>query len=279
MQNLHKKPYQKKQKGYIPKNENKRPYSGRDTTGKGHIDIQTNITEGFVESQKAQIKEVKELFYYPLKNYIKDIRKISIETAKIYLNEVHYTLKDDAKVYFGLTWKNLSGGYEIIRYSTQYQKSFKTAIGTKDITFIQGFDTNIILIFEGMFDFLSYLEHKKEQKLNEDVIILNSVSCSRVATEFIKRQKKYREVHLYLDNDEEGIKAAAKIRKALGIKFGLVDERNRGTRKFTNEGVVKIGDIMSKIVGIMVYDKSELYSEYKDVNDWWVNKQASIINL
>ena len=263
---------------YIPKTENKRHYNGRNTAGKGGaLNIQNNQTEGLIACDKAQIKEVKELFYYPLKNYIKDIRKISIETASIYLNEVHYTLKDDTRVYFGLAWKNLSGGYEITRYSTQYQKSFKTAIGSKDITFIQGFDTNTILIFEGMFDFLSYLEYKKEQKLNEDVIILNSVSCHRVATEFIKMQRKYREVHLYLDNDEEGIKAVAKIKKALGIKFGLVDERNRGTRKFTNEGAVNIGDIMSKIVGIMVYDKSDLYDEYKDINDWWVINNSTKI--
>ena len=33
-----------------------------------------------------------------------------------------------------------------------------------------------------------------------------------------------------------------------------------------------IGDILKFTYGVRVVDKSDLYSGYKDLNDWWVNK-------
>lgn len=260
---------------YTPKNDIKRTYTGRKIESKANT-LKTSPNEENTSNfnKKAQIKEIKELFYYPLKNYIKDVRKISIATAEIYLKEAHYTFAYDTKVYFGITWQNISNGHEITRYSTKYEKSFKTAIGNKDITYIQGRDdTDKALVFEGMFDFLSFLEYKKVSKVEEDTIILNSISCQKRATEFIK-QKKYKEVYLYLDNDEEGVNTKEKMKNALERKQDFDEEnekRNRGTRKFSDVGMVKIGDIMSKIIGITVVDMSGLYEGFKDVNEWWVS--------
>ena len=39
-----------------------------------------------------------------------------------------------------------------------------------------------------------------------------------------------------------------------------------------DSGMSSIGDILKFTYGIRVVDKSDLYSGYKDVNDWWVNK-------
>ena len=96
-----------------------------------------------------------------------------------------------------------------------------------------------------------------------------------MACEFIKEQKKYQEVHLYLDNDEEGKKTAQKIKQNLDMNLKALDnqeQRNRGTRKFTDGEVFKVGDFVSKMMGIMVADKSDLYKDFKDVNEWWVGK-------
>jgi len=218
---------------------------------------------------EARIVEAKDLYYYPLKNYIKDIRKVNVDTAGIYLKEVHYKLANNSKTYFGLGMENMSGGYEISMYNTKEKKTFKTAIGSKDITFIKGKDdgSKIILIFEGRFDFLSLLEKEGMQKFNEDVIILNSISCYKRATDFIQTSNKYSEAHLYLDNDDEGKKTFAKIQKSL-----IPKEQSRAVSNKVDSGMSSIGDILKFTYGVRVVDKSDLYSGYKDLNDWWVRK-------
>jgi hypothetical protein len=42
--------------------------------------------------------------------------------------------------------------------------------------------------------------------------------------------------------------------------------------KFSSGGIFKIGDFVSKMMGIEVVDKSDLYKDFKDVNEWWVEK-------
>lgn len=191
---------------------------------------------------EARIVETKDLYYYPLKNYIKDIRKVNVETAGIYLKEVHYKLANNPKTYFGLGMDNMSGGDEISMYNTRDKKTFKTAIGTKDITFIKGKDeaTKIILIFEGRFDFLSLLEKEGIKRFSEDVIILNSISCHKRATDYIKTSDKYNEAHLYLDNDEEGKKTFIKIQKSLMPQ----GEQSRVVNKSIENSMSSIGDIL-----------------------------------
>lgn len=158
----------------------------------------------------TEITEIKDLYYFPILNYIKS-RKIRIETASLYFKEIYFKMK--GKKYFGLCYQNRNGGYEVAGCG---QKPFKTAIGNKDITVIQGSETtNTVLIFEGMFDFLSYLEYEKVQKPKNDVIILNSVAIWERGVEWIKSKAEYREIHLYLDNDKAGVQTAVKIKMAI----------------------------------------------------------------
>jgi 5S rRNA maturation endonuclease (ribonuclease M5) len=83
------------------------------------------------------------------------------------------------------------------------------------------------------------------------------------------------EVYLFLDNDKEGKKAAQEIKQNLDMNlkaFENLQQRNRGIRENNERGIVKISDIVSKMLGIAVFDKSELYQGFKDVNEWWVEK-------
>ena len=191
----------------------------------------------------TEITKIKDLYYFPILNYIKS-RKIHIETASLYFKEIYFKMK--GKKYFGLCYQNRNGGYEVAGCGS---KTFKTAIGSKDITVIQGSETtNTVLIFEGMFDFLSYLEYEKLQKPKNDVIILNSVAIWERGVEWVKSKAGTEEIHLYLDNDKAGVQTAVKMKIALNE---LVNIEKKVEKKYD------------------VVDKSNLYKGFKDVGEWW----------
>jgi hypothetical protein len=184
----------------------------------------------------TEISEIKDLYYFPILNYIKS-RKISVETASLYFKEIYFKMK--GKKYFGLCYQNRNGGYEVAGCGS---KTFKTAIGNKDITLIAGTEnTNTVLIFEGMFDFLSYLEYEKLQKPQNDVIILNSVALWERGVEWVKSKPEYKKVHLYLDNDKAGIETTNRMKN-----YNITD--------------------------VDIIDKSSLYNGFKDFGEWWESK-------
>ena len=49
-------------------------------------------------------------------------------------------------------------------------------------------------------------------------------------------------------------------------------EHSRAVSNKVDSGMSSIGDILKFTYGVRVVDKSDLYSGYKDVNDWWVRK-------
>ena len=133
--------------------------------------------------------------------------------------------------------------YPTAEYNSLFQqKPFKCAIGNKDITVIVGTqNSNTVLIFEGMFDFLSYLEYEKTIKPKDDVIVLNSVAIWERGVEWVKSKAGIEEIHLYLDNDKAGVETVERI-------------RNCG------------------VIGIEIIDKSSLYKRFKDFGEWWCEK-------
>ena len=120
-----------------------------------------------------------------------------------FLKEIHYAI--DGKEYFALAWQNDSKGYDV------RNKYFKGCLLKKDITTILGTNNNFVDIWEGMFDFLTYLQ-TNEQK--HKVIILNSlVNVDKV----LQTIGEYENVNLYLDNDQSGKEAVMRfkaVRKA-----------------------------------------------------------------
>ena len=112
---------------------------------------------------------------------------------------------------------------------------FKGSVSPKGITTIrQGKDS--CLIFEGFLDFLSYLTIKGIREPQHDVAVLNSVANLSKAIEFIGSHK---EVYTCLDNDEAGKRAVQEL----------------------------------KSVCTNVFDQSEFYAKYKDLNDYLCDKK------
>jgi DNA primase len=83
-------------------------------------------------------------------------------------------------------------------------------ISPKDITTLRN-NADACLVFEGFWDFLSYLTIQKIERTRHDVAVLNSVANVQKSLEFLKNHK---EIYTYLDNDESGRNATKLIQSA-----------------------------------------------------------------
>lgn len=130
-------------------------------------------------------------------------RGISKETLDRYCVQITYhsvyspTLKHTV-----IGFANEPGGY-VLR-SNSVKKCSASGISV----IRSGESSDAVAVFEGFFDFLSWIEDQGIDTLPCDVCVLNSVSNLRRALEFLSAHK---EIHLYLDNDRAGSDAAAQI--------------------------------------------------------------------
>ena len=117
-------------------------------------------------------------------------------------------------------------------------KYSKICLGKKDISTIKN-GSESLRVFEGFFDFLSFKNVEDFlEKEPADYFILNSVSM----THNIKSSlRNYENIELYFDNDEAG---------------------NRAVDMIKNENK-------------KAEDCRILYSDFKDLNDWMINKNPS----
>jgi hypothetical protein len=181
---------------------------------------QKNITSNFSETEtKVNIIKVTEIQHYALKEYLEN-RKIYHYENESNLKEVHYEI--NGKKYFGIGFQNRSNGFEI------RSKYAKICIGKKDISFVVKGYKNKLRIFEGFFDYLSFLNKFKS---DSDFLILNSLALINRCDEILSN---YDEIELYFDNDAAG------------------DLYTKSTQeKFKN-----------------AKDSRAFYKDFKDLNEW-----------
>jgi DNA primase len=147
------------------------------------------------------IISVGDLKHQALIRYVES-RKISFQTAFTYLREIHY---QNAKGrFFGVGYQTDNGSY-VVR-----NEKMKNPInlGKASIKTVVVPNSKAVIVFEGMFDFLSAVECFKRPPMYT-AIILNSVSNLSQAMPTIMEHTK---VFAYLDNDEAGRKALEKLR-------------------------------------------------------------------
>ena len=184
------------------------------------------------ETKNYQITAVKDLQHYALIRYVES-RKISFKNAFKYLNEIHYA---NAKgKFFGVGYQTDNGSY-VVRSEIMKKPINLGKAGIKTFV-IDG--SKSVSIFEGMFDFLSCIEHYKRLP-RCTAIILNSVSNLSKAMPLLERAET---IYSYLDNDDAGQKATQK----------MID------------------------VGLNVLDQSKIYGLYKDFNEY-LNKKTPLQN-
>jgi len=190
-------------------------------------------------STPLEIQKIQPLQNRALSEYLRG-RGISTATAQPYVKEIYYTRKD--KHYFALAFKNNSGGYEL------RNPYFKGVHGSKDITIIEKKELlakrkgrgegQAVTVFEGFMDFLSALTYYGKD-ITTPVIVMNSTALKERTIEAIEEMGAGK-VYLYLDRDQSG-------------------------RELTEH-------FKQQLYGVTVLDKSELYADYKDFNEFLISE-------
>jgi hypothetical protein len=159
--------------------------------------------------------------------YVTDVRKVSLAVATRYIQIISY--KDTAApegdvlkgVRYGIGTKNDAGGYEV--RAASIHSNFKTSIGQKDITSFNGHpNATVGDIFEGQFDFLTYLEIAGETVNYNPSIILNTGRFAARAAQIIKQRDDFRYIQrwrFWHHNDDEGHRSTQVLIEQLGDDY------------------------------------------------------------
>lgn len=150
-----------------------------------------------VNKNSIVVEKVKPLYSYSLVNYLKQ-RGISTQHFH-HLSEVTYKVRHYK--FNAIGFKNDAGGFEL------RSPKFKGCT-QKAITSIRKDSSNLINVFEGFFDFLSYLHFEELHYPNESFLILNSITNIKECYNLLNDFKK---IHLYLDTDSPGINTTKEI--------------------------------------------------------------------
>lgn len=145
------------------------------------------------ESKISILSVVKPIGSTWLLNYLFS-RSIPLEIGKRFLAEITYQV--NRHNYTALGFQNQSGGWEL------RSPFFKGSSTPKDYTYFN-YGHQILLVFEGFFDFLSFVQiyHTAQKVLGFDFLILNSIVFFSKASPLMGN---YEYVHLYFDNDAKG---------------------------------------------------------------------------
>ena len=150
-------------------------------------------------------------------------RRIDFHIANTYCKQVTFEIGN--KTGKALGFPNDHGGYEL------RNPSFKGSVSPKAVTTIQN-TSKEMSVFEGFFDFLSYLTIHQNQSLQmTNFLVLNSTAFFEKSRPIME---EYEKVRLFLDHD------------------------------FTGEGCAKLGLSWSQ----KYQDESKLYAGHKDLNEW-----------
>jgi hypothetical protein len=161
-------------------------------------------------SKGIQIIKASDIHSAALKSYLYE-RNIKIEIASRYLQEVNFMNR--GMNYYALGFQNDSGGFEL------RNRHFKGSSAPKDLSFLNN-GSSEVLVFEGIFDFLTLLTIRKEKQLAANILVLNSASFFRKSIPLIQRHSVAR---LYFDNDNTGCKITDLALKIERTK--CIDER------------------------------------------------------
>jgi hypothetical protein len=171
-------------------------------------------------------------------------RRISLPLASKYLKQVY--LQDTEipnRKLNGFAFKNDKGGWEISIPNPATNKAFKTSTSPKWFTTIEGFNNSVVCVFEGFWDFLTWMEMQKAMIPPNKVYVLNSVSfTAHLVDLLLANQDEIKTIKLYTDNDDAGRQAAMIICEALDGS------------------------------GIVIGSMEQSYDGAKDLNEWWVIK-------
>lgn len=175
-----------------------------------------------------QVNYIGSLKNHGLKRYVAD-RGISLRKCGREISEVHYRV--NGREYLAIGFQSDEGGYET------RSSSFKGSLGCKSISTRTSSVPDSATVFEGFFDYLTYLTLWGRPM--SQVIVLNSVGMQEHAVEYLQRNQ-VRRIDLFRDNDSAG----------------------SGLLKFFKE----------QLPAVTLIDRAADYPDHKDLNEWHVSK-------
>jgi len=175
-----------------------------------------------------------------------DRRGIPTEIAMKYLKQGYFQDIETGKKLNGFAFANDLGGYEVSVPNPQRGVSFKTAIGGKGISTLALTEATSLQVFEGFWDFLSYMAYHQTTSPTKEVVVLNSLAfVSELANALLQRPTPLKEISFFHDNDPAGEQAVERLKTLLSP------------------------------LPIEVHSMGHHYVGYKDVNAWWMAKRQS----
>lgn len=158
----------------------------------------------------VEVLDVSDIVDHRLISYMEDERKIPIELANLYCDQLMVRFpnskSDPEQTHVSIGFKNDKGGYEM------RNKYLKIATSPKYYTIIRGSKSDELNVVEGFISFLSLLKHKGVERLEGDVLVMNSLSFYN---EVIYLGQDYTTTNLYLDNGIAGNEKTMLMRSSI----------------------------------------------------------------
>jgi len=183
-----------------------------------------NHKKSDIKHQRIRIRKIENLGMNPAITGYLNSRGIGLQTAQPYCKEIYYSVGE--RHYFGIGHKNARGW--------SIRNKYWKGCTKQGFSWYQN-EQNTLLVFEGIFDMLSFMELWKFDKNNIDMLILNSLVNIKKVLPILEH---YATIKLYLDHDEAG---------------------RKGTN-FIQQQFPK------------ALDQSSFYKSYKDLNEYHLKK-------
>lgn len=174
-------------------------------------------------------------------------RRISTALANIYLKQGMILDTVTGKHYTGFLFENDKGGYEVSIPNPSRNTCFKTIIGRKASSRVlsKNKEANAAEVFEGFWDFLSWMEINALLYPLNHAYVLNSVSLvNEVSDKIMVFENSLNTIFLFMDNDKAGKMAALALTENLKASFA---------------------------VGSMAH----IYNGKKDLNEFWASGKST----
>ena len=197
-------------------------------SSKRETSISPNQIENVTASGARRLIGISDALPPHLQEYLTKERRIDLEKATPFLKCISYEVR--GRRYEAIGFANSSGGYEL-----RDNHLFKGTVAPKDITPIFEDRAQLVCLFEGFMDFLSFLSMKGE--VTNQCLVMNSVSNVARSIHYLN-ERNITSVRAFLDNDDAGRKAV---------------------QEFVNEGF--------KVEDMAVY-----YRDFKDLNEYYIHR-------
>lgn len=198
---------------------------------------------------RVSVTAVEDIWRRDLLEYAVGRRLIPADLLKAYCSQVRYRIGDSGRDLYAIGFPNRAGGWVLRNGSSRGLSKFCTK---GDVTVIDASgefrtaditpSSDKVAVFEGFFDFLSWMAWNSLREPTLDVVVLNSTSNLSHAAAYIAGHLK---IASYLDNDPTGRKATEVLSAYCGTA-----EREDGRRR-------------------LFLDNSREFPEGGDLNELW----------